>query len=80
MLKLILVHINGRIGSMSYNILDDVSSNLLEGIVFIGHNYPYYDKNKLEDSYSNMKYSIQMIQHSIEGIVSIVKLLFLIFL
>ena len=58
---------------MSYNILDDVSSNLLEGIVFIGHNYPYYDKNKLEDSYSNMKYSIQMIQHSIEGIVSIEK-------
>lgn len=58
---------------MSYNILDDPKSNLLEGIVFIQHSYPYYNKNKLEDSYSNMKYSVQMIQHSLEGIISIEK-------
>ena len=59
---------------MSYNILDDSKANLLEGIVFIQHSYPYYDKNKLEDTYSNMKYSVQMIQHSLEGLVSIEKL------
>ena len=58
---------------MSYNILDNLSSDLLEGIVFIEHKYPYYDKNKLEDSYSNIKYSIQMIQQSIDEIVSIEK-------
>lgn len=58
---------------MSYNILDDPKSNLLEGVVFIQHSYPYYNKNKLEDSYSNMKYSVQMIQHSLEGIISIEK-------
>ena len=58
---------------MSYNILDDPKANLLEGIVFIQHSYPYYNKNKLEDSYSNMKYSVQMIQHSLEGIISIEK-------
>ena len=58
---------------MSYNILDDPKSNLLEGIVFIQHSYPYYNKNKLEDSYSNMKYSVQMIQHSLDGIISIEK-------
>ena len=58
---------------MSYNILDDPKSNLLEGIVFIQHSYPYYNKNKLEDSYSNMKYSVQMIQQSLDGIISIEK-------
>lgn len=58
---------------MSYNILDDPKANLLEGIVFIQHSYPYYNKNKLEDSYSNMKYSVQMIQHSLDGIISIEK-------
>ena len=68
-----MVHINGRIGSMSYNILDDPKANLLEGIVFIQHSYPYYNKNKLEDSYSNMKYSVQMIQQSLDGIISIEK-------
>ena len=58
---------------MSYNILDDPKANLLEGIVFIQHSYPYYNKNKLEDLYSNMKYSVQMIQHCLEGIISIEK-------
>ena len=58
---------------MSYNILDDSKANLLEGIVFIQHSYPYYNKNKLEDSYSNMKYSVQMIQQSLDGIISIEK-------
>ena len=63
----------GRLGSMSYNILQDSSSNLLEGIVFIQSHYPYYDKDNLEDTYYNMKYSVQMIQKSLEGLVSIEK-------
>ena len=56
------------LGSMSYNILEDVSDNLLEGIVFIQSSYPYYDKDKLEDLYYHEKYSIQMIQKSLDGI------------
>lgn len=67
-----MVYINGRIGSMSYNLVDysseDSYTNLLEGIVFIENQYPYYDKDKLEDTYSNSKYSIQMIQNSLNGI------------
>ena len=68
-----MVHINGRFGSMSYNILGKTSTNLLEGIVFIQSSYPYYDKDKLEDSYYNTKYSVQMIEKSLEGIISIEK-------
>lgn len=67
-----MVHINGRIGSMSYNIVNydpfGNPTNLLEGIVFIQNKYPYYDKDKLEDTYSKNKYSIQMIQNSLMGI------------
>ena len=55
----------GRIGSMSYNILENKYDNLFEGIYFIQKHYPYYNKSKLEDTYSNMKYSIQMIEKSI---------------
>lgn len=55
----------GRIGSMSYNILENKYDNLFEGIYFIQKHYPYYNKSKLEDTYSNIKYSIQMIEKSI---------------
>lgn len=55
----------GRIGSMSYNILENKYDNLLEGIYFIQKHYPYYNKSKLEDTYSNIKYSIQMIEKSL---------------
>ena len=64
MLKLILVHINGRIGSMSYNILQGSELTLFEGIGFIQNRFPYYIKNKLEDPYANLKYSVQMIEKS----------------
>lgn len=68
-----MVHINGRIGSMSYNLLnytiEEQHINLLEGIVFIENKYRYYDKYKLKDTYSNDKYSIQMIQNSLKGII-----------
>ncbi len=59
---------------MSYNLVsEDKYTNLLEGIVFIENQYPYYDKDKLEDVYSNSKYSIQMIQNSLNGILEIEK-------
>lgn len=54
----------GRIGSMSYNILDDITS-LTEGVEFILGKYPYYNKNKLLDEYSGDKYSVQMIENSL---------------
>ena len=67
----------GRIGSMSYNIIDNLSKeehvNLLEGVVFIENQYPYYDKDKLEDLYTNTKYSVQMIKNSLRGILDITK-------
>lgn len=60
---------------MSYNLVEsnvgDNFTNLLEGIVFIENHYPYYDKDKIEDTYSNSKYSIQMIQNSLNGILEI---------
>lgn len=60
---------------MSYNLVESNVgynfTNLLEGIVFIENHYPYYDKDKLEDTYSNSKYSIQMIQNSLNGILEI---------
>ena len=55
----------GRIGSMSYNILKDKHDNLVEGIIFIQKHYPYYNKRKLEDTYNNIKYSVQMIEKSL---------------
>ena len=59
---------------MSYNILEDSESNLLEVLAFIQTQYPYYIKDKLEDSYSNIKYSVQMIQKSLSGIIDIEEL------
>lgn len=59
---------------MSYNILENSESNLLEGLAFIQTHYPYYIKDKLEDPYSNIKYSIQMIQKSLAGIIDIEEL------
>jgi len=63
-----LVHISGRIGSMSYNILQGSGLTLFEGIGFIQKRFPYYIKNKLEDSYSNLKYSVQMIEKCLENL------------
>lgn len=40
-------------------------------IAFIGTLYSHYDRDKLEDVYSNNKYSIQMIQKSLSGILDI---------
>lgn len=54
-----------KIWSMSYNILENKYDTLSEGILFIQKRFPYYDKDKLEDNYSNMKYSVQMIEKSL---------------
>ena len=40
-------------------------------LAFIQNNYPYYIKDKLEDPYSNLKYSVQMLQKSLNGIINI---------
>ncbi len=64
----------GRIGSMSYNILDDITS-LTEGVEFILGKYPYYNKNKLLDEYSGNKYSIQMIENSLPETIEMKKIL-----
>lgn len=53
---------------MSYNIKNS-DQNFIEGIEFIQAKYPYYDKDKLEDVYSKRKYSIQMIENSLNGII-----------
>ena len=50
---------------MSYNILENKHDTLFEGILFIQKRFPYYDKDRLEDNYSNMKYSVQMIEKSL---------------
>lgn len=55
---------------MSYNIIEDDNSLFIEILSFIQTIYPYYNKNKLEDNYSNIKYSIQMIQKSLNNVIS----------
>ena len=50
---------------MSYNILNNKYDTLFEGIYFIQKHYPYYNKDKLVDTYSNIKYSVQMIEESL---------------
>ena len=59
----------GRIGSMSYNIISDKIIAFVEGVEFILAEYPYYDKDKLQDPFTNTQYSIQMIQKSIAHLI-----------
>lgn len=59
----------GRIGSMSYNIISDKLIAFVEGVEFILAEYPYYDKDKLQDPFTNTQYSIQMIQKSIAHLI-----------
>lgn len=58
---------------MSYNIIKNNFDNLVEGIEFIQSKYPYYDKDKLEDTYTNTKYTVQMVQNSIHPFIQIQK-------
>lgn len=61
-----MVHINGRIGSMSYNIISD-RRVFTEGVDYIQAKYPYYNMENLTEEYTNKKYSLQMIENSIKG-------------
>lgn len=65
----------GRIGSISYNIRLNNNYSFIEGIEFIQSKYPYYDKDILEDIYTGNKYSIQMIDNSIKGILKLEEIL-----
>ncbi len=57
-----MVHINGRLGSMSYNVIKE-NETLNEGVTYIQDKYPLYNKKKLIDEYSDEKYSFQMISN-----------------
>ena len=54
---------------MSYNIISDGIVAFVEGVEFILAEYPYYDKDKLQDQFTNTQYSIQMIQKSIAHLI-----------
>ncbi len=66
-----MAHTNGRIGSMSYNIVKDSEIIFREGLDYIQAQYPFYNKETLIDEYNNKKYSFQMMENSISGILEI---------
>lgn len=51
---------------MSYNIIDRMSTSLIEGVELIQAKYPYYNKDKLKDEKTGNAYSVQMIQNSLK--------------
>lgn len=53
----------GRVGSMSYLVMDYPEENLLEGLRFITWFYSSYDENSLVDRATNARYSIGMVFH-----------------
>lgn len=61
-----MAHINGRIGSMSYNIIETMSASLTEGVELIQAKYPFYNKDTLKDDKTGKVYSVQMIQNSLK--------------
>ncbi|WP_343207995.1 HipA domain-containing protein [Anaerolentibacter hominis] len=62
---------NGRVGSMSYNIVEKSSEILIEGISLIYYKNSYYDPEKFIDTVTQRRYSIEMIVNSIKDFVSI---------
>ena len=73
---LIWGYTNGRIGSMSYNIIKQ-NEVLNEGVTYIQDKYPFYNKKKLVDEYSEEKYCFQMIEECLteDGIKNILKMM-----
>ncbi len=61
----------GREGSISYNIIENPTQNLIEGIYFITLIYPGYNPEKFIDINTQHRYSIEMIKKSIERFVPI---------
>lgn len=56
----------GREGSMSYNIVDQVNMILLEGIYCISRYYHSFDVDRLMDTETGEKYSIEMIEKALQ--------------
>lgn len=65
-----MVHIIGRIGSMSYNIVKNRKNKFREGLDYIQAQFPFYNKETLTDEYNNCKYSLQMILESIDSLIN----------
>ena len=65
----------GRLGSMSYNIVKDNDTIFREGLDYIQAQYPFYNKENLVDEYNNKKYSLQMIESSVSGLLEISEIL-----
>ena len=57
---------DGRQGSLSYLINNTDTENICEGLRYITKLYPNYDENKLEDSITKEKYSLEMIWETLE--------------
>lgn len=70
-----MVLIGGRIGSMSYNIIENDEIIFREGLDYIQAQYPFYNKETLIDDYTNIKYSLQMIESSVSGLLDISEIL-----
>lgn len=51
---------------MSYNIMKTEGMSLLEGVELIQASYPNYNLKELKDSVTNEKYSVQMIEKSLQ--------------
>lgn len=62
---------HGREGSMSYNIIQNDSQILIEGIYFITSQYPEYDSEMFADRVTGKKYSIEMVLQAIQKYVPI---------
>ena len=56
-----------REGSMSYNIADEKDVSLIEGIYCITATYASYDPNEMMDMETEKRYSLEMIQDSLES-------------
>ncbi len=61
----------GREGSMSYNIVEQPSQILIEGVNFITIAYPEYDTEHFIDEKTQHRYSIEMIKTAIEKFVPV---------
>lgn len=60
---------------MSYNIVKDNDIIFREGLDYIQAQYPFYNKENLVDEYNNKKYSLQMIESSVSGLLEISEIL-----
>ncbi|MDE6888674.1 MAG: HipA domain-containing protein [Eubacterium sp.] len=57
----------GREGSFSYNIVEKDSMELVEGVHFISSLYSKFDVEKLMDTQTGEKYSLEMIASALKG-------------